>query len=95
MGTQRHRFLRQLYRLHQKLAEPLFINTIKRALRYRVTDCETLERIAFLLLQEGQYSLPNVSVEHEFEERESYREGYFSDEPDLSHYDKLIEDDDG
>jgi len=95
MGTQRHRFLRQLYSLYRKLAEPLFINTIKRALKYRITDCETLERIAFLLMQESQYSLPNVSVDHEFEHRESYREGRFSDKPDLSHYDKLIEDDDG
>ena len=94
MGIKKHSFLRQLYALHQKLAEPLFIKTIKRALHYRITQCQTLERIAFLLLQEGHYQLPNATVNPDLQHRSSYLEGRFSDEPDLSFYDQLIKDDD-
>ncbi len=94
MGVKKHRFLRRLYGLYQKLAEPLFIKTIKRALQYRISDMETLERIAVLLMQEGDYHLPNMPVDHELQHRQSYLEGCFSDEPDLSIYEKLIEDDD-
>lgn len=94
IGSRKHRFLRQLYRLYGKLAEPLFIKTIQRALQYRITAVETLERIAFLLVQESQYTLPNVSVDPDHLQRESYLEGRFSDEPDLGLYEKMIEDDD-
>ncbi len=94
MGTKKHRFIRLLYRLSQKLAAPLFINTLKRALKYRISDGETLERIAVLLMNEGQYELPSVSVDDELHQREAYLEGRFSEDVDLSFYEKLIEDDD-
>ncbi len=94
MGSKKHRFLRRLYGLHQKLAEPLFIKTIQRALQYRITQTETLERIAFLLLQEGQYQLPCASVDQDLQHRTSYQEGRFSSDVDLSVYEKLMGDDD-
>ncbi len=94
MGTKKHRFLRQLYGLHQQLAEPLFIKTIQRALKYRITQIETLERMAFLLLQEGQYQLPCASVDQDLQQRTSYQEGRFSSDVDWSGYKKLMEDDD-
>ena len=95
MGVKKHQFLRQLYMLCRKLAKPLFIKTVKRALQYRITEYQTLEQIALLLLQEGQYHLPNVTIDHDdLEHRASYLEGRFSDEPDLSLYDKLMEDKD-
>jgi len=50
--------------------------------------------MAFLLLQEGQYCLPNVKVNDNFNHRPSYQEGQFCDEPDLRLYDQLIEDND-
>jgi len=93
MGTKKHRFLRRLYGLYQKLAQPLFIKTIQRALQYRITQTETLERIAFLLLQEGQYQLPCASVDQDLQHRASYQEGRFSSDVDLSVYEKLISDD--
>ncbi len=93
MGVKKHRFLRQLYGLHQKLDEPLFIKTIQRALHYRINQFQTLEQMAFLLLHEGHYQLPDVTVNHELQHRASYLEGRFSDEPDLDGYDQLIEDD--
>jgi len=92
MGLKKHRFLRQLYGLHQKLDEPLFIKTIKRAMKYRINEFQTLEQIAFLLLQEGHYQLPDATVNHDHPHRASYQEGRFSDEPDLGSYDQLIGD---
>lgn len=94
-GQQKHRFIRQLYSLYKKLATPIFIKTIKRALKYRITDTQTIERIAVLLMAEGNYDLPSAQIEVEFKNRESYLQGRFAGEVDLSVYDKLIEDDDG
>ena len=94
MGTKKHRFVRRLYGLYQKLAQPLFIKTIQRALQYRIIQIETLERIAFLLLQEGQYQLPCASVDQDLQHRPSYQEGRFSSEVDFSVYEKLMGDDD-
>jgi len=49
--------------------------------------------MAFLLLQEGHYQQPDATVDQELQHRATYLEGRFSDEPDLSGYDQLIEDD--
>lgn len=94
-GIQKHRFIRQLYSLHQKIALPLFIKTIKRALKYRITDIQTLERIVILQLKEGNYKAPFVEPNEEFQNRESYLEGHLSDEVDLSQYGGMREDEDG
>ena len=94
-GIGKHRFIRRLYGLYQKIALPLFIKTVKRALKYRITDIQTLERIAILQLEEGNYELPLVEIDRELESRESYREGRFTDEVDLSTYEKMMEDEDG
>jgi hypothetical protein len=92
-GPQKHRFVRQLHGLYRKLAEPLFVKTIERASRYRVTDMDTLERIAVLLMREGGYHLPNAPVDDDLQLRESYLEGCSSGEVDLTIYDKMIEGD--
>jgi transposase len=92
---QRHRFIRQLYGLYQKLALPLFVKTISRALKYRITDMETIERIAVLQIKDGNYRLPlftSLTIDENLKNRESYLEGYSSDEVDLALYDRLLED---
>ena len=94
-GIGKHRFIRRLYGLYQKIALPLFVKTVKRALKYRITDIETLERIAILQLEEGNYELPLAEIDRELESRESYLEGRFTDEVDLSTYEKMMEDEDG
>ena len=94
-GIQKHRFIRRLYGLYQKIALPLFIKTIKRALKYRITDIQTLERIAILQLKEGNYEVPFVETNEELHNRESYLEGCFTDEVDLSQYGNMMEDNDG
>ncbi len=92
MGREKHRFIRGLYGLYQKIALPLFIKTIKRALKYRITDMETIERIAILLMREGNYEMPFVQINQDFQQRESYLEGRFTDEVDLSIYDRMMDD---
>jgi len=94
-GIRKHRFIRRLYGLYQKITLPLLIKTVKRALKYRITDIQTLERIAILQLKEGSYEAPSVEIQEDFQNRESYLEGRFTDEVDLSTYEKMMEDEDG
>ena len=94
-GIQKHRFIRQLYGLYQKVALPLFIKTVKRALKYRINDIQTLEHIAILQLKEGNYEAPFVETNEDFQNRASYLEGRFTDEVDLSAYEKMMGDEDG
>jgi len=93
-GKQKHRFIRQLYGLHKKLAPSLFIKTVKRAVKYRITDIETIERIVILLMKEGNYDVPSVQIDQEFRDRESYLDGRFAGDVDLSVYDKMMEQED-
>ncbi len=93
-GRQKHRFIRELYGLHKKLAPPLFTKTVKRALKYRITDTKTIERIAMLLMKEGNYDVPSVEIDQKFRDRQSYLDGRFAGDVDLSVYDKMMEQDD-
>ena len=93
-GRQKHRFIRELYGLHKKLAPSLFIKTVKRALKYHITDTKTIERIAILLMKEGNYDVPSVEIDQEFRDRESYLDGRFAGGVDLSVYDKMMEEED-
>jgi transposase len=93
-GVQRHEFLRKLIALSRKITSALFIKSLERAGKYRITDIETIKRIAALYLSEGAELLPSVEVDETFLEREAYRAGAFTDLPDLSIYENLEEDDD-
>jgi len=73
----------------------LFVQTLERALRYRITDIGTLRRIACLSAQQDQMDLHfTVEVDDSFSEREAYEEGRLSETPDLSVYDQMFEDSD-
>lgn len=93
-GISKHRFIREIYRLQLKLAPSLFFQTIRRAANYRITDIGTIERIAALLLKQSEYTMPQVDVDQAFRNRPTYLEGRCSDNVDLSHYDKLMEEND-
>ena len=92
---QKHRFIRALYGLYRNIATEVFIKTVKRALKYRITDIKTVERIATLQLTAGNVQLPLPQIDEQLEKRASYIEGRFADQVDLSVYDKITEDDDG
>ena len=94
-GIRKHRFIRELFQLYRKLALPVFLQTLERALKYRITEMETVERIAVLYLSHGRYETPSVDINEEFQTRPSYLEGRLSDDVDLSIYDKILDEDDG
>ena len=87
-GIQRHRFLRELFALSRKVTPAVFAEALTRARRYRVVEMETLQRIAWLCMSQGQEPLPDVEVDESFRQRPAYQEGFLTDEPDLSVYDE-------
>jgi hypothetical protein len=93
-GIQRHRFIRELFALAGRMPNAVFIRSIERALRYRITGIETVERIALLHMTQDIPRLPSVDVDEAYREREAYLEGNLTDAPDLSIYDQLLEEGD-
>jgi len=91
-GKQRHGYIRRLYGVYQKLDPALFIQSVSRALTFRVTDIETIERIAVLQMQTGSYQIQSAAVDAQYKQRDAYCQGRFTDEVDLSSY-TLPEDD--
>jgi transposase len=85
-GLQRHRFVRALFALSRKVTSAVFVAALDRALRYRVVQLETLERIVWLCMSQGQQPLPYVATDESFREHPAYQEGFLTDEPDLSIY---------
>jgi transposase len=94
-GTQKHHFIRHLYRLYQRLSAELFEKAVTRALSYRITDPDTLYRIALLQMKEANYHLPFVHINGEFVHRPSFLEGRFTEKADLKRYTTTEEDDHG
>lgn len=92
LGTQRHRFLRALLAFSRQVTPSVLIQAVRRALTYRVVDLETVKRIAWFCMNQGDGYLPDVDVDENYRHREAYQEGCLTDEPDLSIYD-LPEDD--
>lgn len=92
-GIQRHRFLRELFALAQEMTATLFVRTLQRALKYRIACIDTLRRIAMSYLNQGGHMLPCAEVDERFRERDAYLEGRFTEEPDFSAYDRMLEED--
>ncbi len=94
-GIERHGFVRKLFAMSQKMTPALFIRSIERAHKYRITSLETIERIASLCMSQGADRLPSVEIDEGFRERETYRQGQLTDQPDLSIYENMLEESDG
>lgn len=92
-GVQRHRFTRQLFALSCQLTSDVFRKTACRAHRYRIVELATLRRIAWLCLTQDDDVLPQVELDEDFRQRPAYQEGFLTDQPDLSVYDQLSEED--
>ena len=71
----------------------VFVAALTRARRYRVVQMETLDRIAWLCMSQGQQLLPFADEDEDFRQRAAYQEGFLTDEPDLSVYDETPEED--
>jgi hypothetical protein len=91
--VQRHRFTRQLFALSCKLTQRVFVNTAQRAHRYRIVDLATVRRIAWLCISQQRDVLPEAELDEDFQQRPAYQEGCLTDQPDLSIYDQLPEQD--
>lgn len=89
-GIQRHRFLRELLSLSLQVTQGVFVETLQRALRYRVLHMETLQRIAWFCMSQGEGDSPGVDVDESYRHRAAYQEGYLTDEPDLAIYEDLL-----
>jgi hypothetical protein len=76
------------------MTESLFIATIERAHKYKITDIATIERIAALQINEGAERLPPAEVDEDFRLRDAYLQGRLTDPPELWKYDEHIEQDD-
>ena len=85
-GVQRHVFLLRLFALSQRMTPELFTQSVQRAHRFKILSLEILERIALLLLRDGQGELPLVHIDESFRQRPAYLEGSLTDSPDLSRY---------
>lgn len=94
-GRRRHRFLRELFGLSDRMSPALFVQTVERALRYQITEVQTLRRMARLLVSHGEWALCGVEVDESFREREAYQQGSLTDAPDFSLYEDLLEEDPG
>jgi len=92
-GGERHRLVREIFCLSKQMTPQLLEKTLQRALKYRITEVETLRRIAILEMSEGV--LPSAEVDESFQRRDAYVEGCLTDAPDFSTYDDLLEPDDG
>lgn len=90
-GVQRHRFTRELFALSRKITPGVFVKTVQRALRYGIVDLATLRRIAWLCISQAEDVLPEADVDEDFQQRSAYQEGCLTEEPDLSIYDQLFE----
>lgn len=93
-GIQRHRFTRALFALSRKLPQAIFAKTLERALRYRIVDLATLQRIAWLCLSQADDVLPEAQVDDDFQQRPAYQAGCLTDLPDLSVFEQLPDEDD-
>jgi hypothetical protein len=90
-GLQRHRFVRELFALSRRVTNEVFVPTVERALRYRIVEVSTLQRIAWNYVSQGSWSTldcDEVVIDEDFRDRPAYREGCLTDEPDFSRYDE-------
>lgn len=94
-GVQPQRFLRELFALSCRVTAAVFIETIERGLRYRISDIETLRRIARLSISQQEFQLSDVEVDESFRQREAYQQGHLTDAPDLGLFDQMLDDEEG
>jgi len=84
----RHQFVRELYGLSRRLAPSITSAALEQAYIYGIAGIDSIERIAAMVLrsspQESDVLIDLPSPNYEYLSRESYREGRFSEEADLS-----------
>lgn len=92
-GVARHRVIRELFRMSKQMTAPLFVRSVARALKYRIDSIETLWRITHMYMSEGDATLPVAEVDEGLLARDTYVEGSWTDAPDFSTWDGMLEED--
>lgn len=87
-GQAKNRFIRALFALQRKSAPCVFVQSVARARKYRITDIETIENIIVLKLTGGQGTFDPPQIDEDFQKRPAYIEGCLTDEVDLAIYDQ-------
>jgi hypothetical protein len=75
------------------VTDTVFVQTLQRALRYRVVHIRSLHQIAWFCASQGKERLPEADVDESFCRRKAYLDGWLTDEPDLSIYDEDLDED--
>lgn len=90
-GSERHRLIRMLFTLWRQTSPELFEKIVARAMHFGVTDPPALDRIAILLLNQEGAPMPDLSVTEGLQERKSYQDGLWTDPPDFSLYERMLD----
>lgn len=91
----RHRWIRELFALHRRMPQALFLAAMERALCYGISDLETVRRIARLTIrQPGQLDFDGLEVDENLAAREAYQQGRITEAPDFAAYDDLLQEPD-
>ncbi len=91
---QKPKYIRELYGLYKKMVKPLFTATIERALKYRVTSIAAVSRIYRQLIKKDLSEPTEPPVNADYEHRQTYQQGRFSQEAGLKIYQNLLEEKD-
>ena len=89
-GIQRHRFLHQLLAFSRQVTSAVVLEMAQRALKYRISRLDTLKRIAWYCMSQGESTLPDPEVDEGLQQRPVYQEGCLTDEPDFTIYDQML-----
>lgn len=89
--SQKPKFIRHLHHLSKNMSTSLFMTMIQRALKYSVTNIETLDRMSHQLMQK-ESCMPEITISQDYEQRESYQQGRCSHETQMDLYDELLKD---
>jgi hypothetical protein len=86
MVVHRGAFIRKLYTLFRQMGETIFRQAIHRALDYQVYDYAAVERIAEQIVRTAiPPTILPPDVDEQYRNRDTYREGQFSDENDIDY----------
>jgi transposase len=88
---QKPKHIRSLYHLSRQMTKELWIATLERALRYKVSSLEALQRISRQLLQAELSDGVEPVMTRDYEKRETYQAGRFSRENALAAWPALNE----
>jgi transposase len=84
----RYTFIEGLYHLGKKLSSEIFLETVRRANRFRVYNIKTLDGICAILMRQESYDLPDEEILFDYKQRPEYLEGAESELPSPSFYKK-------